>query len=95
MTLPLHDRRPAPSTVWVVRDTYTHGHHASVLRSHRWRTADNSARYLLDHLAPHMSLLDVGCGPATLTCDLAGRVARVIGIEPVEGILREAEATRK
>ena len=22
---------------------YTHGHHESVLRSHRWRTAENSA----------------------------------------------------
>ncbi len=26
---------------------YTHGHHDSVLRSHRWRTAANSAAYLL------------------------------------------------
>ena len=26
---------------------YTHGHHESVLRSHRWRTAENSAAYLL------------------------------------------------
>lgn len=24
-------------------DTYTHGHHPSVLRSHMWGTADNSA----------------------------------------------------
>ena len=31
-------------------DTYTHGHHDSVLRSHRWRTAENSAGYLLPHL---------------------------------------------
>jgi hypothetical protein len=23
--------------------TYTHGHHESVLRSHKWRTVDNSA----------------------------------------------------
>jgi hypothetical protein len=29
---------------------YTHGHHESVLRSHRWRTAENSAAYLLPHL---------------------------------------------
>ena len=28
-------------------DTYIHGHADSVLRSHRWRTADNSAAYLL------------------------------------------------
>ena len=34
---------------------YTHGHHESVLRSHRWRTAENSAAYLLPHLKPGMS----------------------------------------
>jgi ubiquinone/menaquinone biosynthesis C-methylase UbiE len=77
-----------------VNDTYTHGHHGSVLKSHRWRTATNSAAYLLPHLFPSASLLDVGCGPATITCDLATRVATVIGIEPVDGILQTAEATK-
>ena len=33
-------------------DTYLHGHHDSVLRSHRWRTAENSAGYLLPRLWP-------------------------------------------
>ena len=33
-------------------DRYTHGHHESVLRSHTWRTAENSAAYLLPHLEP-------------------------------------------
>lgn len=74
-------------------DTYTHGHHSSVLKSHTWRTAENSAGYLLPHLDPSMHLLDIGCGPATITCDLATRVERVIGIEPVEGILEKARAT--
>ncbi|MFF5207471.1 class I SAM-dependent methyltransferase [Streptosporangium sp. NPDC000396] len=54
---------------------YTHGHHESVLRSHRWRTAENSAAYLLPHLTPGMSLLHVGCGPGTITADLAALVA--------------------
>ena len=31
----------------VCPDFYTHGHHESVLRSHRWRTVENSAGYLL------------------------------------------------
>lgn len=60
---------------------YTHGHHDSVLRSHRWRTAENSAAHLLPHLAPDQTLLDVGSGPGTITADLAGRVGRVIALE--------------
>ncbi|MFI5839729.1 class I SAM-dependent methyltransferase [Catenuloplanes sp. NPDC051500] len=54
---------------------YTHGHHESVLRSHRWRTAENSAAYLLPHLSPGQTLLDIGAGPGTITIDLAARVA--------------------
>ncbi len=66
-----------------VPDVYTHGHHESVLRSHTWRTAENSAAYLLGALEPGMDLLDVGCGPGTITLDLAGRVApgRTVGID--------------
>ncbi|MCD9623692.1 class I SAM-dependent methyltransferase [Rhabdothermincola sp. EGI L10124] len=64
-------------------DRYTHGHHDSVLRSHRWRTAENSAAHLLDHLEPGQRLLDVGCGPGTITLDLAARVApgEVLGLD--------------
>ena len=73
-------------------DVYTHGHHDSVLRSHRWRTAENSAAYLLGHLAPGTQLLDVGCGPGTLTVDLARRVApgRVVGVDVADDVVAEA-----
>jgi ubiquinone/menaquinone biosynthesis C-methylase UbiE len=57
------------------RVSYTHGHHESVLRSHQRRTAQDSAGYLLPYLRPGLSLLDVGCGPGTITADLAARVA--------------------
>jgi 2-polyprenyl-3-methyl-5-hydroxy-6-metoxy-1,4-benzoquinol methylase len=62
---------------------YTHGHHESVLRSHRWRTAENSAAYLLPHLQRGMKVLDVGCGPGTITADLAAIVApaRLVAVE--------------
>jgi ubiquinone/menaquinone biosynthesis C-methylase UbiE len=74
---------------------YTHGHHETVLRSHRSRTAGNSAAYLLPHLRAGLSLLDVGCGPGTITGDLAGLVApgRVTAIEPEPGPLTLARET--
>ncbi|MBN1172792.1 MAG: methyltransferase domain-containing protein [Micromonosporaceae bacterium] len=82
-----------------LRCVYTHGYHDSVLRSHRWRTAENSAAYLLPHLAPGMSLLDIGCGAGTITADLATRVApgRVTAVEISEAALRLArdEAARR
>ncbi len=73
---------------------YTHGHAESVLRSHRWRTADNSAAYLLPHLRPGMSLLDLGCGPGTITADLARLVepGRVLGVDASSAVLTDAAA---
>jgi len=81
----------------VTDDTpYTHGHHESVLRSHRWRTVENSAQYLVPYLAPGTSVLDVGCGPGTITVDLARRVApgRVVGVDRAEVVIGLARAER-
>ena len=64
--------------------TYLQGHHESVLRAHRWRTAANSAGYLLPHLRPGMEVLDVGCGPGSITNDLADAVGpdgQVLGVD--------------
>ena len=76
-------------------DTYTHGHHDSVLRSHRWRTAENSAGYLLPHLRSGQSLLDIGCGPGTITLDLAVLVApgQTVGLDREVQPLVSARAT--
>ena len=80
-------------------ETYLHGHHESVLRSHQWRTAENSAGYLLDWLTPDARVLDVGCGPGTITVDLAARVpdGQVTGIDAADGVLDTArqEAQRR
>ena len=76
---------------------YTHRHHESVLRSHRWRTAENSAGYLLPHLDAGTSLLDVGCGPGTITVDLARLVAPgpVIGLDRSDDAVGAARALAK
>ena len=80
-------------------DTYLHGHHDSVLRSHRWRTAENSAGYLLARLPADARVLDVGCGPGTITVDLAARVpdGQVTGIDAAGDVLALArqEADRR
>ncbi|KAH7916652.1 S-adenosyl-L-methionine-dependent methyltransferase [Hygrophoropsis aurantiaca] len=73
---------------------YTHGHHESVLRSHSWRTAANSAGYLLPYLKPDMHILDIGCGPGTITIDLARLVpeGHVVGLEYASEVLPKARA---
>ncbi len=78
------------------REHYTHGHHESVLRSHRWRTAANSAAYVLPWLKPDMEILDVGCGPGTITADLARLVpeGRVVGLDRSVEVLELARAER-
>ena len=60
-----------------------HAHDDSVLRSHRWRNAENSAAYLLPRLKPADRVLDVGIGPGTITLDLARRLPHgwVVGID--------------
>ena len=81
----------------MARETYTHGHQPSVLRSHTWRTAANSAAYLLPHLREGQRLLDVGCGPGTLSLDLARLVGpgEVVAEDLSEDVLEIAEAYRR
>ena len=78
----------------MTHERYTHGHVESVLRSHRWRTARNSAAYLLPELAPGLALLDVGAGPGSITADLAELVApgRVVGVDASAEVIAMAQA---
>ncbi len=73
--------------------TYTHGHHESVLRSHRWRTVENSAAYVASSFTAGAHVLDVGCGPGTITLDIARRVAPgpVIGIDASADVIAQAQ----
>jgi SAM-dependent methyltransferase len=75
----------------MAEERYTHGHHESVLRSHSWRTVDNSAAYLLPYLTQTARVLDVGCGPGTITADMAGRVGSIIGIDAAADVVAKAK----
>src|SRR5262249_6006705 len=79
-------------------EKYTHGHAPATLQQHPQRTADAQVAFLLPHLTPGMRLLDVGCGPGSITRGLAERLApaQVIGIdlsrEALDGARRDATA---
>lgn len=73
--------------------SYPAGHHESVLRSHLSRTAQNSAQHLLPYLRPGMKILDIGCGPGTITAslgDLVGLSGNVIGLDPSADVIEQA-----
>jgi ubiquinone/menaquinone biosynthesis C-methylase UbiE len=72
-------------------ETYTHGHHESVVSRHRKRTASEAAAFLLPHLKPGMRLLDVGCGPGSITLGLAAAVApaELLAIDLSSDVLEE------
>ncbi|MFL6180961.1 MAG: methyltransferase domain-containing protein [Actinomycetes bacterium] len=81
----------------MTRERYTHGHHESVLRSHTWRTIANSAAYLEPHLDVGLRILDVGCGPGTITAEFADRVGpdgSVVGIDASPDIVALATRTQ-
>jgi len=58
------------------------------------RTLANSHPRLLEFLVPRLAVLDVGCGPGTLTAEIARRVApgHVVGMDLNPEMIRAAEA---
>ncbi|MFF2822094.1 methyltransferase domain-containing protein [Arthrobacter koreensis] len=78
----------------MAQDTYSHGHHRSVVSAHATRSAADSAAYLLPHLQPGLRVLDVGCGPGSITVDLAALTAPglVTGLDRSEDVLVQARA---
>lgn len=72
---------------------YMMGHHPSVLEAHGNRTASTYAAYLLPSIRPHGFILDVGCGPGTITIGLAERAPNgwTVGIDYGAGAIEAAK----
>lgn len=75
-------------------ETYTHGHVEAVVASHATRTVEDSAAFLVPHLPRGVRLLDVGCGPGSITAGLARLAApgAVVGIDASADVLETARA---
>src|SRR6266481_159590 len=78
----------------VTNEVYQHGHHPSVVSNHAKRTAETDAAFFLPFLKPGMRLLDVGCGPGSITSGFAQRVApgETIGIDPSAEVIVTAKS---
>ncbi len=62
---------------------YTPGHTGNAVSFMRHRRAATHARFALDLFKPDMSVLDCGCGPGSITLDIARHVkpGAVVGID--------------
>lgn len=74
--------------------TYALGYRKATTDTYDRRTAENSARFLVDHLEPRMRILDIGCGPGSISCGLAELVPQgsVLGIDVSPTVLELAKS---
>ncbi|CCC11148.1 hypothetical protein SMACR_03852 [Sordaria macrospora] len=79
---------------------YAIGHAPSHTKHHEWRTAANSAPRLLPHLQkalasnPNLKLLDIGCGPGTISASLAQHLlpsGNVLATDIADDVLERAK----
>jgi len=73
---------------------YTMGYDEAFMEFIRARVAATHAGYLLPHLKPEMRMLDIGCGPGTISVGLAEAVApgELVGIDMAESQIEIATA---
>jgi ubiquinone/menaquinone biosynthesis C-methylase UbiE len=80
-------------------ETYSVGYEAATAAFFQARRAATHAAFFLPHLQPGMSLIDGGCGPGSITLDLATHVspAPVVGIDvdPGQVELAQVQARRR
>ena len=73
-------------------ETYTHGYHQVIVGSYTRRTAEVCAAFLLPHLKPDAVVLDIGCGPGTITAGLARRAGRTVGLDKSADMVEAARS---
>jgi ubiquinone/menaquinone biosynthesis C-methylase UbiE len=72
---------------------YTQGHSNYTVATHQSRTAEVDAAFLLPHIKSEDHILDVGCGPGTITTGLAKYASKgtTTGIDISKDVLQKAK----
>jgi len=79
-----------------ISSSYPAGYHDTILKLHGARTAESHASHLIPYLKPGQKILDVGCGPGSITVTFApyvGKEGQVIGVDPGADALIQARQT--
>lgn len=72
---------------------YSKGFQKEVSDSHSWRNVENSLSFMLEYIKESSNILDVGCGPGSITVDIASRVPKgqVTGIDTYEELILQGQ----
>lgn len=75
-----------------VTTNYTQGYSKATTSSHASRTVQSDAGFLIPHIKPTDKILDVGCGPGSITAGIAALIPNgsIIGIDISDEILAQA-----
>ncbi|KAJ9221903.1 hypothetical protein DTO207G8_1104 [Paecilomyces variotii] len=75
-------------------NTYVQGYSNCTLATHQTRTAESDAAFLLPHIKKTDHILDIGCGPGTITTGLAKYASegRTVGVDISADVLQKAKA---
>ena len=89
-----HTTSQSPDSHSDQSEVYSHADSAAATGLFARRTALSQAAFFLPHLRPGMSLVDCGCGPGTITVNLAEIVVpdQVVGIDIDAGAIESAQA---
>src|SRR6059058_3836679 len=87
----MHQTPAQPDSTHTAFQRWLRGMHSP---AHARRTASHNAAFFLPYLKPGMTLLDIGCGPGSITLGLAEAVApaETIGIDASADAIEEAAA---
>jgi ubiquinone/menaquinone biosynthesis C-methylase UbiE len=74
---------------------YVHGESSAARSAHARRTAKSFTPYVLPYIKPTFSILDVGCGPGTISADFAALVpdGQVTCLDASDAALESARET--